>query len=130
MILMMFFVSLLARPDNATIAYFATIVDLCKGRDPEAEEEKGEKLARIMDILLLNQAELDECVHSTSIRNTCRKVLRKVFKEELLDPNVHFGHILQKEDVVKAIRGQYDNLRARFFYAPLRRFRPFDESLG
>ena len=102
----------LARPDKTTIAYFATIVDLCKGRDADAEEEKGEKLARIMETLLLNQAELDECVHSTSIRSTCRKVLRKVFKEELLDPKVHFAHILQKEAVVTAIRGKSNNLRA------------------
>ena len=83
-----------------------------------------------METVLLNQAELDDCVHSTSIRSTCRKVLRKVFKEELRDPNIHFAHILQKEGVVTAIRGQSNNLGARFFDTVLCRFRPYDASVG
>lgn len=53
----------------------------------------------------MSEAELGECVDERSIRSTCRKVLRVVFKEELRDPSIRFANILERKDKLAAIRG-------------------------
>ena len=61
-----------------------------------------------MTTLKLSEAELDECTDKKSIRNTCRKLLRRVFKIELADPNIHFGKILKGQaSKVTAIRRKF-----------------------
>ena len=53
----------------------------------------------------MSEAELDECVDKRSIRSTCRKVVRVVFKEELADPSIHFAQVLERKDKLASIRG-------------------------
>ena len=95
-----------ARPDPETIKYFARIVSICTESDKELEEEKGDKLADIMCILALSEAELEECKDAKSIRNTCRKVVRLVFHQQLADPNVSFGDVLKEKKMIAAIRSK------------------------
>ncbi|CAF1497866.1 unnamed protein product [Adineta ricciae] len=85
------------RPDPATIKYFSTIVSLCTGEDIDYEEDKGEKIAKIIDILAMSEEELDHCNDKNSIRNTCRKIVRIVFKQELEDITFPYGRILKKK---------------------------------
>lgn len=101
--LFLFFV--LARPDPVTINYFAKIVSVCTGEEMEDNDTKSDKLFGIMTTLKLSDAELDECTDKKSIRNTCRKVVRHVFKIELGDPTVPFGKILKEQaSKINAIR--------------------------
>ncbi|CAF3903423.1 unnamed protein product [Adineta steineri] len=74
------------RPDPGTIKYFSTIVSICTEEDIDFEDNKGDKLENIMTVLALSEDELQECYDEHSIRNTCRKVLNKVFNNELLNP--------------------------------------------
>lgn len=96
----------LARPDPVILEYFSKIVTICTGQDKEYEESKGEKLATIMDILAMSEDELLQCTDPRSIRNTCRKVVRVVFKDELSNPKIHFRSVLQQTQKVGAIRGK------------------------
>ena len=72
---------------------------------------KSDRLLNIMATLALSEAELDECNDVRSIRNTCRKLLRRIFQKELADPNIHFGKIL-KENSSKttAIRRKFKTI--------------------
>ena len=91
-----------------TIKYFSTIVSLCTGEDIDYEEEKGEKLEKIMNILAMSEEELDQCNDRDSIRNTCRKIVRVVFKQELEDITFPYGKILKQKKYkprTSAIRG-------------------------
>lgn len=99
-------ISIIARPDQLTIEYFAKIVAICTGQDRDDEESKGEKLAAIMDVLALSEDELLQCTDSKSIRNTCRRVVRVVFKDELSNPRVHFRSVLRQTEKVGAVRGK------------------------
>jgi len=106
-------VFILARPDPVTINYFAHIVNLCVGEGTDYEDEKGDKLEKIINILALSEAELQEYTDSKSIRSTCRKLVRVVFKQQLADPDIAFGNILKDKGhkaKVAAICGTLNNL--------------------
>lgn len=92
-------ISLLARPDLGTIAYLSRVVSICTDADNDFEDGKGDKLIKIMTTLALSEPELDRCTEPKSIRSTCRKVVRIVFKDEFDDPDQHFGTLLKKAEL-------------------------------
>ncbi|CAF2108254.1 unnamed protein product [Rotaria magnacalcarata] len=93
------------RPDPITINYFAKIVSICTGEKSDDNDVKSDKLIDIMEILTLSEIELGECTDKKSIRNTCRKLVRRVFQTELADSTIQFGKILKKQAAkVVAIR--------------------------
>lgn len=98
--------SIIARPDPVTIDYFSKIVSICTGQATGFEEDKGEKLAVIMDTLAMSEDELTQCTDPKSIRSTCRRIVRIVFKKELENAQVHFRSVLQQEKKIAAIRGK------------------------
>ena len=97
----------LARPDPGTIEYFAKIVSIYSGADKDYEESIGDKLAKLMDVLAVSEEQLLECTDVKSIRSTCRKVVRLVFKQALSDENTPFGSVLREKRMMAAIRGEF-----------------------
>ncbi|CAF4091160.1 unnamed protein product, partial [Adineta steineri] len=96
------------RPDPGTIKYFSTIVSICTEEDIDFEDNKGDKLENIMTVLALSEDELQECYDEHSIRNTCRKVLNKVFNNGLLDPTFRYGTILNEKKYKKRLVAIHD----------------------
>ncbi|CAM4791828.1 unnamed protein product [Rotaria magnacalcarata] len=77
------------RPDPITINYFAKLFLYVLERNR----------------MIMIEIELGECTDKKSIRNTCRKLVRRVFQTELADSTIQFGKILKKQAAkVVAIR--------------------------
>lgn len=62
------------------------------------EQSREEQMKKVMEILAVSEDELDECTDPKSIRSTCRKLVRLIFKDKLVDAGVHFGHLLKNKD--------------------------------
>jgi hypothetical protein len=72
----------------------------------------NKKVNEMIDTLSLNEEELERCVDHKSIRKTCRNVVRKVFKSQVMDSNIPYSEILSNETVMTAIRGNFYELKS------------------
>lgn len=92
----------LARPvDQATISYLVDIGKILSGENESNNEDKGEHLLEIMEILDMTEKELDICK-----RKNIRITVRQIMKAKYPSPPIGFKFADVNRDFVHAARGK------------------------